>query len=150
MSDVELERLISAALHAPVSLGNDARNRIMRDVRESSARGARPRRRVVPPAMRSARQSIVGLAMAASVGSVAVLSVAPSSPSLERGRPATPGNSVVGAFRDTLLLMRLIHDGEHRYAFVSDGARWAPERAISPPRADDRLAPMLRVASDSN
>jgi hypothetical protein len=150
MSDVELERRIAAALHTPVSLGDGARDRIMRCVRES-ARSGRPRRRVLPLSMRPARHSIVGLAMAASIGSVAVLSaVGPHSPALHGERPSMSGDSVVGTLRDTLLLMRLIHEGEHRYAFVVDGARWAPERAISPARAEDRLAPMLRAARDSN
>ena len=150
MSDVELERRIAAALHSPVSLGDGARDRIMRLVRQS-ARARGPHRRAVPLSVRAARHSIVGLAMAAGVGSVAVLSVvAPHSSSLGGERPSMLGDSVAGTMRDTLLLMRLIHDGEHRYAFVVDGARWAPERTISPARADDRLAPMLRVAGDSN
>lgn len=150
MSDVELERRITAALHAPVSVGTGARERIMRRVRDS-ARSGGPRRRTMLGAPQSTRHSIVGLAMAASVGSLAVLAgVTPHAPSLGGAHSAIIGDSITGALRDTLLLMRLIHDGEHRYAFVVDGARWAPDRTFAPAPLDDRVAPMLRVARDSN
>jgi hypothetical protein len=150
MSDVELERRIAAALHAPVSLRDGARDRIMRRVRES-ARDAAPRRRALPLSLRSPRHSIIGLAMAASIGSVAVLStVTPHSASIDGGRQGAIGDSIVGTLRDTLILMRLIHDGEHRYAFVVDGARWGPDRGTLPVRVGDRLVPLLRVARDSN
>lgn len=149
MSDVEFEHRVAAALHAPVVIGDGARDRIMRAVRES-ARAGRPRRRATLSA-RSARQSIIGLAMAASIGSVTMLSaVAPHSASFDGARSTAIGDSVVGTLKDTLLLMRLIRDGEHRYAFAVDGARWAPDHAITPARAGDRLVPMLRVARDSN
>lgn len=150
MSDPELERRIADALHAPVSLGEGARERIMIEVR-ASARVRGPRQRPLPAAMRAARHSLVGLAMAASVGSVAVLTtVAPPEGSVAGGRSAIIGDSIIGTLRDTLLLMRLVHDGEHRYAFVVDGARWAPDHVIAPSRVEDRLVPMLRVARDSN
>lgn len=149
MSDLELERRIAAALHAPVALGDGARDRIMRRVRES-ALASGPRRRLSPLSMRAARHSIVGLAMAASVGSVAVLStVAPHPVSRDGERSIAISDSIAGTLRDTLLLMRLIRDGEHRYAFAVDGARWAPDRALAPAPAD-RMIPMLRVARDSN
>ena len=150
MSDVELERRIAAALHSPVSLQDGARDRIMRRVRES-ARDAAPRRRALPLSLRSPRHSIIGLAMAASIGSVAVLStVTPHAASIDGGRQGAIGDSIVGTLRDTLILMRLIHDGEHRYAFVVDGARWGPDRGTLPVRVGDRLVPLLRVARDSN
>jgi hypothetical protein len=150
MSDVELERRVAAALHSPVSLRDGARDRIMRRVRES-ARDAAPRRRTLPLASRSPMHSFIGLAMAASIGSVAVLStVTPRSASIDGEHRGAIGDSVVGALRDTLILMRLIHDGEHRYAFVVDGARWEPHRGTLPPRAGDRLVPLVRVARDSN
>jgi hypothetical protein len=150
MSDAELERRIAAALHAPVTLGDGARERIMRRVRDS-ARAERPRRRMPSLSMRPARHSLVGLAMAASVGSVAVLSaVTPHGGSLAGTHTVVSDDSVIGVLRDSLLLIRLVHDGEYRYAFAVDGARWAPDHAIGPERAGDRLGPMLRVVRDSN
>jgi hypothetical protein len=150
MSDVELERRIAAALHSPVSLREGTRDRIMRRVRESARDGA-PRRRALTLSSRSPRHSIIGLAMAASIGSVTVLSAVTSqSVSVAGERSSAIVDSVAGTLRDTLVLMRLIHDGEHRYAFVVDGARWEPDRGTLPVRAGDRLVPLLRVARDSN
>ena len=150
MSDVELERRIAALLHAPVGVHQDVRDRIMHRVREAARTGAPPHRARVCGA-RSTRHSVLGLLVAASIGAVAVLSsVAPRALTLDRGRHATPHDSLFGQLRDTLLLERLIHDGDHRYAFVVDGARWMPDRAVAPARAADRLPAILRVASDSN
>jgi hypothetical protein len=82
---------------------------------------------------------------------VAVLSsAAPRALTSDGDRHATPHDSLFGRRRDTLLLERLIHDGDHRYAFVVDGARWVPDRAVAPARTVDRLPAILRVASDSN
>ena len=151
MSDVEFERRVATALHAPVTLADGARDRIMCRVRESAARTGGPRRRSLLMAPRATRHSILGLAMAASVGSVAVITTVSAHVSPMDGvRSAAVGDSIVGTLRDTLLLMRLIRDGEHRYAFVVDGARWAPERTVAPAPVRDRLVPMLRVDSDSN
>ena len=150
MSDVELERRIAAALRAPVAMGDGVRDRIMRRVRES-ARAGGPRRRGLALSPHSSRHSIIGLAMAASIGSMAVLSaVTPHRESVDGERPSALGDSLVGTLRDTLLLMRLIQDGNHRYAFVVDGARWEPDRSAAPVRAGDQLLPLLRVARDRN
>ena len=150
MSDVELERRVAAALHAPVTVSEGARERVMRRVREA-ARAGGPRRRVAPLAPRATRHSLVGLAMAASLGSVAVLSAVTTHPASEVGeRSGLIGDSVGATLRDTLRLMRLIRDGDHRYAFVVDGARLAPDPATAPVRAGDRLVSLLRVARDSN
>jgi hypothetical protein len=148
MSDVELERRIAAAQHEPVVVSEGARDRIMHRVR-SAARVRGPRRRALPLAPRSTRHSIAGLALAASIGSVAVFSAVGPRPVAER-RSAALGDSVTGTLRDTLRLMRLIRDDEHRYAFVVDGARWAPDPATTPVRADDRLVSLLRTVRDSN
>ena len=149
MSDIELERRISAALHQPVAMSEGARDRIMHLVRDA-ARPRGPRRRALPLSPRSARHSIVGLAMAASIGSLAVFStVAPHELGSSR-HPGVIGDSVVGTLRDTLRLMRLIRDDEHRYAFLVDGPRWAPNPATTPVRAGDQLVSLLRVARDSN
>ena len=149
MSDVELERRLAAALHAPVAVSDGARDRIMQRVRES-ARAGGPRRRTLLIAPRSTMHSIVGLAMAASIGSVALFSA--TTPHAATGTITSSGaigDSVAGTLRDTLRLMRLLREGERRYAFVVDGARWAPDPASTPVRGD-RLAPYLPVARDSN
>ncbi len=150
MSDVELERRVAAALRSPVAVSDDARDRIMRAVRVS-ARAGGPRRRTLLLASRPTRHSIVGLAMAASIGSIALFSaVPPHVDSGADGRSGAIGDSLAARLQDTLRLMRLLREGEHRYAFVVDGARWAPDRAITPVAADDRLVSLLRVARDSN
>jgi hypothetical protein len=150
VSDVELERRIVALLRAPVGVHQDVRDRIMYRVREA-ARTRAPRHRARALGARSTRHSVFGLLVAASIGAVAVLSsVPPRAITFDRSRHATPDDSLFGRLRDTLLLERLIHDGDHRYAFVVDGARWVPDRAVAPARSADRLPDLLRVASDSN
>jgi hypothetical protein len=150
VSDVELERRIATLLRAPVGVPQDVRDRIMYRVREAARTGA-PQHRVRARGARSTRHSVLGLLVAASIGAVAVLSsVAPRAITYDGGRHATPHDSLFGRLRDTLLLGRLIHEGDHRYAFVVDGARWVPDRAATPARAADRLPALLRVASDSN
>lgn len=150
MSDPDFERRVAAALHAPVAASENARERIMNRVRES-ARTGNPRRRPTPLAPRSTRHSIVGLAMAASIGSVAMLSTIAPHPAAGRGSGASAlGDSVIGTLRDTLRLMRFMQEGERRYAFVADGARRAPDPVMTPVRSNDRLGSLLRVARDSN
>lgn len=150
MSDVELERRVAAALHAPVALSEDARERLMYRVREA-ARAGGPRRRGRPSTPHSVRSSIVGLAMAASVGSVAVLSAITPHPGSGVGaHSGMLDDSIAATLRDTLRLVRLIRDDDRRYAFVVDGARWAPDPAAAPVHAGDRLVSILRVAPDSN
>ena len=150
MSDVELERRVAAALQAPVAVSDGARERIMHRIREA-ARAGGPRRRSRPLAPRSARHSIVGLAMAASIGSVAVLSAITPPPPADAGeRSGAIDDSMAAALRDTLRLVRLIRADDRRYAFVVDGARWTPDPSTVPVRAGDRLVSLLRVARDSN
>jgi len=150
MSDVELEGRLAAVLHAPVTVSDGARERVMHRVREA-ARAGGPRRRGGPLALRSVRQSILGLTMAASVGSVAVLSaIAPHPVSGVGGHSGVIDDSIAATLRDTLRLVRLIRDDDRRYAFVVDGARWAPDPAAAPVHAGDRLVSLLRVAPDSD
>ena len=149
MSDVELERRLATLLRAPVAVHEDVRDRIMCRVRDE-ARTRAPHRGPRPIASRSSRQSLVGLLMAASIGSVAVLSSIVPQASRMDDRPAAIGDSLFGRLRDTLFLERVMRDDEHRFAFVVDGARWAPDRASTPVRPADRLPAILRVTSDSN
>ena len=150
MFDLDLERRVAAVLRAPVAASDDARERVMHRVREA-ARTARPRRRGRPLVSRSARHSLAGVAMAASVGSVAVLSaITPRPASVAGAHAGVIDDSVAASLRDTLRLARLIRDDDRRYAFVVDGARWAPDPSATPVRAGDRLLSLLRVARDSN
>jgi len=149
MPDFDFERRVAAALHAPVTSSEGARERIMARVRQAAlADGYRRGRR--SPTARSARHSIVGLAMAASIGSVAVLSAVTPHPALDDGQSSVIGDSLESRLRDTLRLIRLMRDADHRYAFVVDGARWAPDPATTPVRAGDRLVSLLRATRDSN
>jgi len=190
MSDVEFEHRVAAALRAPVASRADARDLIMRRVREAAGVGG-PRRRGLAFSPRSSRYSIVGLAMAASIGSIAMLGSLGS----HAARPGVQGSAIIGdsvvaTLRDTLRLVRLIfddagarrvavvgdfngwapsatplsrdpssprwsatvalRDGDHRYAFVVDGARWVPDPSTTPVRDGARLVSLLHVARASN
>ena len=141
MSDVEFERRVGAALRASVAVRAEARETIMTRVR-TAARTARPRRRMPTAPSWSARHSIVGLAMAASIGSIAMLGrLAPHDARARGERSGVIGDSVAATLRDTLRLVRLIFDdpGARRVAVVGDFNGWAPSatplyRAASSPR----------------
>src|SRR6476660_9382876 len=108
MSDVEFERRVAAALRAPVPTRADARNLIMARVR-SAARAGASRGPVPSRSARSARHSVMGLALAASIGSIAMLgSVVPRGARPGAERSGVIGDSVVATLRDTLRLVRLI------------------------------------------
>jgi len=149
VSDVEFERRIATLLRAPVDVRQDVRERVMCRVR-GAARSHAPRPRTRPLSSRSSRHSLVGLLVAASIGSVAVLSSVLPRATFDRGGSVPPGDSLFGRLRDTLLLERVVHDGEHRYAFVVDGVRWVPDRTAVPAGSPHRLPAILRVAGDSN
>jgi hypothetical protein len=140
MSDVEFERRVAAALRAPVAVRAEAREIIMTRVR-TAARTARPRRRTPMAPSWSARHSIVGLAMAASIGSIAMLGRLAPRDARARGEQSGVIGDSVAALRDTLRLVRLIFDdpGARRVAVVGDFNGWAPSatplyRAASSPR----------------
>lgn len=190
MSDAEFERRIAAALHTHVTTRATARDLIMQRVRDA-ARARGPRRRVHLTSSRSSRHSFVGLAIAASIGSIAMFGSLDS----HGARPGVAGSrvlgdSVVATLRDTLRLVKLIfddpaarrvavvgdfnqwtpsatplsrepssgrwstvvplRDGDHRYAFVVDGARWVPDPSTTPIRDGGRLVSLLHVARVSN
>ena len=129
MSDVEFEAKVSAALRHEVHGDPHAKARIMDRVRRA-ARELPPSRS--PFAFRGARHSIVGLALAAGIGSVTTLSaLLPATERMYDGdRTAVIGDSVVSALRDTLRLVRLVfNDSAARHvAVVGDFNGW---------RADD-------------
>ena len=125
MSDLELERLVSAALHHDPPVDERAKTRIMARVREASR--TTPRRRDFH-LRRGARHSIVGLALAAGVGSITTLSaLLPSRVTTDTSVSSTVlGDTVVSALRDTLRLVRLmLTDPEaRRVAVVGDFNGW--------------------------
>jgi hypothetical protein len=190
VSDVEFEQRVSAALRDEVRADAQAKARIMELVRTASRELPRSRS---PFVFRGARHSIVGLALAAGVGSITTLStLLPTAGRAYAGdRTAVIGDSVVSTLRDTLRLVQLIfhdpgarqvavvgdfngwragetplardpvtrrwsatlalRDGSHRYAFVVDGSRWAPDPSAERVRADDgRIVSVLHVARLSN
>lgn len=156
MSDVEFERRVSAALRCDRPADARAKARIMERVRETARDLPR---RPAPPFARGARHSIVGLALAAGVGSVTTLS-ALLPPATAGGAPrgVVIGDTVVATLRDTLRLVRLMFNDpaarqviEHRYAFVVDATRWVPDSTAERVQADDgRIYSLLHVARTTN
>jgi hypothetical protein len=107
-------------------------------VRAAAAAGVRPRRDLAPLAPRSARHSIVGLALAAGVGSITTLTAL--APAAQRGHDGAMqqviGDSVVATLRDTLRLVRLMFDDSlaHQVAVIGDFNGWRAEQ--TPMRLD--------------
>ena len=107
MSDAEFERRIAAAIRTDVVSAPDARARVMQRVRETAR--TLPHRRD-PILARGARHSIVGLALAAGIGSITTLSsLLPTPVDAARGSLVL-GDTVVSTLRDTLRLVRLMFD----------------------------------------
>lgn len=190
MSDLELERSVSAALHRDLPVDERAKARIMSRVREASH--AAPRRHDFH-LRRGTRHSIVGLALAAGIGSVTTLSALLPAPASADASVSSVvlGDTVVSTLRDTLRLVRLmfadpearrvavvgdfngwrsdatplvrepgtshwsvtlaLRDGQHRYAFVVDGTRWAADPTTHRRSMDDgRVYSLLNVARATN
>ena len=129
MSEIDFERRVERALRAPVQTSARAKAAIMDSVRLAAREGA-PVRTLIFPSGRSARHSIIGIALAAGIGSITTLSsFAPPAPD---ARPmgmvtsAIIGDSVVDRFRDTLRLVRLMFDAPNarRVAVVGDFNDW--------------------------
>jgi hypothetical protein len=121
------ERRLRAALSAPVATDASAKEAIMARVRAAASRpvgfGVHRLSR------RGARYSIVGLALAAGLGSITTLSTVLPAMRGEAGtvgRPAVIGDTVVGTLHDTLRLVRLIFDAPtaQRVAVVGDFNGW--------------------------
>ena len=156
MSDVEFERRVSAALRRDLPADARAKARIMERVRET----ARDLPRGPTPVFgRGARHSIVGLALAAGVGSITTLSaLLPSAGADGATRSVVIGDTVVATLRDTLRLVRLMFDDPaarqvivDRYAFAVDATRWVPDPAAERVPADDgRVYSLLHVARTTN
>lgn len=124
MSDVEFEQRVSAALRRDMPVDSRAKARIMERVREV-ARDV-PRRRA-PSFGRGTRHSLVGLALAAGIGSITTLSaLVPPAGGAGALRTAVIGDTVVSTLRDTLRLVRLMFDdsGAREVSVVGDFNGW--------------------------
>jgi hypothetical protein len=131
--DVEFERRVSAALRSPVPTKTRAKHAIMERVREAAASGMPRRRdlRLVSRRGEGTRHALVGLALAAGIGSITTLSsLLPSSHAAgSSAGTAVIGDTVVSTLRDTLRLVRLMFDdpGARRVAVVGDFNGWRVE-----------------------
>ena len=123
MSDVEFERSVVAALRADVPASATAKARVMERVR--AAAGELPRSRSFVP-FRGARHSLVGIALAAGIGSITTLSTLLPAGNVSGEHSGVIGDSVVATLRDTLRLVRLIFDdpGARQVSVVSDFNGW--------------------------
>ena len=127
MSDVEFERRVRAALHRDVTTDARATSRIMERVRAAANDMPKSREFFF---RRGARHSVVGLALAAGIGSITTLSALLPPGAGARGGSTTAviGDTVVSTLRDTLRLVRLIFDdpGARQVAVVGDFNGWRP------------------------
>lgn len=129
MSDVEFEERVQRALQAPVPTSARARQAIMERVRVAAREGM-PHRASPFSMGRATRHSIIGVALAAGIGSITTLSsFAPVAQSTSVPGVATStviGDSVVNRLRDTLRLVRLIFDDSaaRQVAVVGDFNGW--------------------------
>jgi hypothetical protein len=124
VSDVELEQRVSAALRRDVPTDSRAKARIMERVRETARDVPR---RPAPSFGRGARHSLVGLALAAGIGSITTLSaLLPPAGGPDALRTAVIGDTVVSTLRDTLRLVRLMFDdpGAREVIVVGDFNGW--------------------------
>lgn len=129
MSEVEFERRVERALRAPVPSSVRAKQAIMERVRAAAREGV-PRRMLPLSIGRTTRHSIIGVALAAGIGSITTLSsFSPAVHSVNVRGVATStviGDSVVDRLRDTLRLVRLIFDdpSARQVAVVGDFNGW--------------------------
>lgn len=140
MSDVEFERRVGRVLSAPMPANARAKDAIMDRVR-AAARDQRPTRALALPLGRTARHSLIGLAMAAGIGSITTLSALRDTSATRHAGIVTSvviGDSVVEGFRDTLRLVRLMFDnaGARQVAVAGDFNEW--NRSATPMRRDER------------
>lgn len=129
MSEREFELRVEHALRAPVATHAGARRAIMERVRQAAREGA-PHRAFALPAGRSARNSLIGVALAAGIGSITTLSalLPPSHGTRAVGSIGSVviGDSVVDRVRDTLRLVRLMFDepAARQVSVVGDFNNW--------------------------
>jgi len=138
--DLDFQRRVERVLRTAVPTSLHARRAIMDRVRQEPVASA-PRRLLPLSAGRSARHSIIGIALAAGIGSITtVASLAPAA-HVARVRGAVTsvviGDSVVDRLRDTLRLVRLMFDDPtaRQVAVVGDFNGW--RAAATPMQRDD-------------
>ncbi len=129
MSDTDFEVRVVRALRAPVPARASARQLIMDRVRQIPV-AERPRRSWATYG-RAVRQSLIGLAFAAGIGSITTLSaIAPTGMQSARNAGVVSGvvigDTVVNRLRDTLRLVRLMFDDTHarQVAIAGDFNAW--------------------------
>lgn len=129
MSDAEFEQRVARGLRAPVPAMGASRDAIMARVRQVPV-AERPRRTLALYG-RAVRQSLIGLAFAAGIGSItAVSALAPSTVASAHAAGVVTsvviGDTVVNRLRDTLRLVRLIFDDSaaHQVAVTGDFNAW--------------------------
>ncbi|HEY2026725.1 MAG TPA: hypothetical protein VGG78_06925 [Gemmatimonadaceae bacterium] len=130
MSDASFERRVRVALSAPVETDVRTKEAIMTHVRAAAARS--PSRRDARVATRrGTRYSIIGLAFAASIGSITTASILPTMRGTTTDGAVVIGDTVVGTLRDTLRLVRLMLDAPEarRVAVVGDFNGWHADTA---------------------
>jgi hypothetical protein len=121
---VEFEHQVAAALRRALPTDARAKARVMERVRDAS-RELPPRRGLF--FTRGSRHSLVGIALAAGVGSITTLSaLVPAANTADVARTGVIGDTVVSTLRDTLRLVRLIFDdaGARQVAVVGDFNGW--------------------------
>lgn len=128
MPDLDFQRRVERALRAAVPTSLHARRAIMDRVRLEPAASA-PRRLLPLSAGRGARHSLMGIALAAGIGSITVASLAPAAHVARAGGAVTSvviGDSVVDRLRDTLRLVRLMFDDPtaRQVAVIGDFNGW--------------------------
>jgi hypothetical protein len=147
---VEFEDRVSAALRHAVPPDVAARSRIMARVREASRELPRNRTVFID---RGVRRTLVGLALAAGIGSVTTIpALLPRNDGSASAASGVIGDTVVSTLRDTLRLVRLMFDdpGARRVAVIGDfdGAR-DTERALTRDPATRRWSTTLALRDGS-
>ena len=151
MSDAEFERRVSSALRADPRMDASAKSRIMERVRDAARDTPRGGRAHLG---RGARFSLVGLALAAGVGSITTLSTLPPADHGAGGAGSVViGDTVVATLRDTLRLVRLIFDDPRarQVAVVGDFNGWrAGETPLARDTATHRWSATLALRDGSH
>ncbi|MDB4887670.1 MAG: hypothetical protein JWN79_3108 [Gemmatimonadetes bacterium] len=133
MSEAEFEGRVASALQASPVGGAGARRAIMDRVRALPAHERPVRRARTIIGRRAVRHSIVGVALAAGIGSLGTISsLVGGADAGGRGSLATAviGDTVSATLHDTLRLVRLIFDdtAARRVAAVGDFNAWRADR----------------------
>jgi hypothetical protein len=135
VSDVDFERRVERALRAPVPTNARAKAVIMDGVRRV-ARDGMARRSLTLPVGRTTRHSLIGLALAAGIGSITTLStLVPGARGAGSHGSVTSrviGDSVVDRLRDTMRLVRLMFDdpSARQVSVVGDFNGWHTETTL--------------------